>query len=104
MYCPRRMRRCIEDRRAARRRGRSEEHTSELQSQSNLVCRPLLETKHRRCPRGTPLDEHCFRVEAAGRPTLSHEHDAFCLWHPGRETTGELTESAAELLGLAQAT
>src|SRR5205085_11330029 len=24
-------------------RGRSEEHTSELQSQSNLVCRPLLE-------------------------------------------------------------
>src|SRR2546430_12773189 len=27
------------------RRDRSEEHTSELQSQSNLVCRPLLETK-----------------------------------------------------------
>src|SRR2546430_4519154 len=26
-------------------RGRSEEHTSELQSQSNLVCRPLLEKK-----------------------------------------------------------
>src|SRR5688572_32098419 len=25
---------------------RSEEHTSELQSQSNLVCRPLLEKKH----------------------------------------------------------
>src|SRR2546430_12495624 len=25
---------------------RSEEHTSELQSQSNLVCRLLLETKH----------------------------------------------------------
>src|SRR2546430_9105448 len=29
----------------ARRRGRSEEHTSELQSQSNLVCRLLLEKK-----------------------------------------------------------
>src|SRR2546430_12548398 len=33
---------------------RSEEHTSELQSQSNLVCRLLLETKktihHRHCP------------------------------------------------------
>src|SRR2546430_10535406 len=28
-----------------RRQGRSEEHTSELQSQSNLVCRLLLETK-----------------------------------------------------------
>src|SRR2546430_4312183 len=33
-------------RRPARRRGpRSEEHTSELQSQSNLVCRLLLEKK-----------------------------------------------------------
>src|SRR2546430_6103069 len=33
-------------RRAARRRpARSEEHTSELQSQSNLVCRLLLEKK-----------------------------------------------------------
>src|SRR2546430_11418091 len=33
--------------------GRSEEHTSELQSQSNLVCRLLLEKK-KRC-RSTPL-------------------------------------------------
>src|SRR2546430_11891155 len=31
-------------RRARRTRRRSEEHTSELQSQSNLVCRLLLET------------------------------------------------------------
>src|SRR5688572_31567336 len=30
---------------APRGRGRSEEHTSELQSQSNLVCRLLLEKK-----------------------------------------------------------
>src|SRR2546427_12115292 len=30
---------------ASSRRGRSEEHTSELQSQSNLVCRLLLEKK-----------------------------------------------------------
>src|SRR2546427_5423523 len=30
---------------SARRRSRSEEHTSELQSQSNLVCRLLLEKK-----------------------------------------------------------
>src|SRR2546430_7716063 len=30
---------------AAARKGRSEEHTSELQSQSNLVCRLLLEKK-----------------------------------------------------------
>src|SRR2546427_11391781 len=36
-----------------RLRPRSEEHTSELQSQSNLVCRLLLEKKkkkHRLCP------------------------------------------------------
>src|SRR2546430_7572459 len=32
---------------AGLRRGRSEEHTSELQSQSNLVCRLLLEKKNR---------------------------------------------------------
>src|SRR2546430_13408192 len=30
--------------------GRSEEHTSELQSQSNLVCRLLLEKKKERIP------------------------------------------------------
>src|SRR2546427_12327041 len=34
---------CVVD--GARQRGRSEEHTSELQSQSNLVCRLLLEKK-----------------------------------------------------------
>src|SRR2546427_2909398 len=33
------------ERRAGERRLRSEEHTSELQSQSNLVCRLLLEKK-----------------------------------------------------------
>src|SRR5205085_4021582 len=33
---------------AARHAVRSEEHTSELQSQSNLVCRPLLEKKKNR--------------------------------------------------------
>src|SRR2546430_9523315 len=38
------MRRHPEDR-AVRAVGRSEEHTSELQSQSNLVCRLLLEKK-----------------------------------------------------------
>src|SRR5688572_32560576 len=33
----------------AHRGARSEEHTSELQSQSNLVCRLLLEKKHELC-------------------------------------------------------
>src|SRR5256712_1999239 len=51
-----------------RSRGRSEEHTSELQSQSNLVCRLLLEkTKNPSCPLGrlTP------RPAAAATITLS---------------------------------
>src|SRR2546430_9222867 len=34
---------------------RSEEHTSELQSQSNLVCRLLLEKKNRRCDSRPPI-------------------------------------------------
>src|SRR2546427_6491967 len=34
---------------------RSEEHTSELQSQSNLVCRLLLEKKKRAARSGPPL-------------------------------------------------
>src|SRR5256886_3538131 len=37
---------------------RSEEHTSELQSQSNLVCRLLLEKKNRHSPR---VDEELRR-------------------------------------------
>src|SRR2546430_8880472 len=36
---------------AAKLRGRSEEHTSELQSQSNLVCRLLLEKKKKKTSR-----------------------------------------------------
>src|SRR2546427_3006167 len=35
---------------------RSEEHTSELQSQSNLVCRLLLEKKKKRLPTGNGAD------------------------------------------------
>src|SRR5260221_9120667 len=35
-------------------RGRSEEHTSELQSHSDLVCRLLLEKKKKRTYRHTP--------------------------------------------------
>src|SRR5438270_11997475 len=36
------------------RRERSEEHTSELQSQSNLVCRLLLEKKKKQITNNTP--------------------------------------------------
>jgi 8-oxo-dGTP diphosphatase len=58
----------------------------------------LVASARRRSPRGTPLQEHCFRVDAAGTPTLSPEHDAFYLWYPGKKAPGALTESAAELL------
>src|SRR4029434_11326471 len=34
---------------------RSEEHTSELQSHLNLVCRLLLETKNKRAAQGVPI-------------------------------------------------
>src|SRR2546430_11230890 len=47
---------------SARERGcvRSEEHTSELQSQSNLVCRLLLEKKKEKEPTRTDdYDTHC---------------------------------------------
>src|SRR2546430_6761719 len=41
-----------------RRWTRSEEHTSELQSQSNLVCRLLLEKK-KKTPRTSPSTQYC---------------------------------------------
>src|SRR3989475_4363485 len=41
------------------RRGRSEEHTSELQSQSNLVCRLLLEKKKKKAHEFIPLLKLC---------------------------------------------
>src|SRR2546426_4901150 len=50
---------------------RSEEHTSELQSPCNLVCRLLLEKKkkHTHCPRGA--DD---RVQARCRPARAPRH------------------------------
>src|SRR2546430_12723397 len=43
-------------------RQRSEEHTSELQSQSNLVCRLLLEKKK--------SDQQCSRVQTRSRDAI----------------------------------
>src|SRR2546430_8277916 len=48
--------------------GRSEEHTSELQSQSNLVCRLLLEKKKKKIIRLTTLRSSYTRGHI---PTLS---------------------------------
>src|SRR3989475_7907367 len=49
-------------------RGRSEEHTSELQSQSNLVCRLLLEKKKSTTRRRAASRRHCVRQSR-------------CSWH-----------------------
>src|SRR2546430_5145209 len=46
--------------------GRSEEHTSELQSQSNLVCRLLLEKKKLNIARGEPSPQLEDRRGARG--------------------------------------
>src|SRR5438093_8407019 len=42
--------------------GRSEEHTSELQSLTNLVCRLLLEKKKQRCIGVNCVLQSCFLV------------------------------------------
>src|SRR5256885_5183892 len=53
----------------ARVRQRSEEHTSELQSPCNLVCRLLLEKKNRpERPRATNTARLCEREGAAEHP------------------------------------
>src|SRR5205085_3491133 len=63
---------------AAGRRTRSQEHTSELQSQSNLVCRLLLEKKKKTTTQmGTqqqiPLtDDISRRLELAAVVTVAH--------------------------------
>src|SRR2546430_3699662 len=53
--------------RAPRLTARSEEHTSELQSQSNLVCRLLLEQKNLHppygCPRIGPSAKYIYHVD-----------------------------------------
>src|SRR5258706_4069063 len=53
------------DARLRLRHGRSEEHTSELQSLTNLVCRLLLEKKKQRSVDLTCLDTSNYRWTAA---------------------------------------
>src|SRR2546430_12089429 len=53
-------------------RGRSEEHTSELQSQSNLVCRLLLEKKKKHIYQPTsPYDHNSFSHHVSTLVTIS---------------------------------
>src|SRR2546430_5438513 len=53
---------------------RSEEHTSELQSQSNLVCRLLLEKKKKKLPHANSTTEDVHRGHGAGRHTAADIH------------------------------
>src|SRR5258708_3091624 len=53
------------------RKGRSEEHTSELQSPDHLVCRLLLEKKKK-----TPLDAH---ADPMSIPSICHTYLSLCL-------------------------
>src|SRR5688572_23868987 len=67
---------------------RSEEHTSELQSQSNLVCRLLLEKKNRR-PGRLPLRPERLRQSRHRRLALHarwHGHRYLRLPRPPRPT------------------
>src|SRR2546430_7548922 len=48
---------------------RSEEHTSELQSQSNLVCRLLLEQKNEYVPRGSRSTATRNPIRGTGKST-----------------------------------
>src|SRR2546430_2830830 len=47
---------------------RSEEHTSELQSQSNLVCRLLLEKKKKKNPHRVDAIRTCYRYRDSSAP------------------------------------
>src|SRR5256885_7999717 len=47
--------------------GRSEEHTSELQSPCNLVCRLLLEKKKKACERADGGESHTSLVQHGAR-------------------------------------
>src|SRR2546430_10720065 len=51
---------------------RSEEHTSELQSQSNLVCRLLLEKKKKKDQNGRTQED----ISKVGGAVVSHRGDA----------------------------
>src|SRR2546430_9124956 len=58
---------------------RSEEHTSELQSQSNLVCRLLLEKKKKKKKKNKQQkntnDQHLSREESKTHTHISHSID-----------------------------
>src|SRR5256886_13168496 len=65
---------------------RSEEHTSELQSQSNLVCRLLLEKKN---------ITQTHTVQAPTATNFIHTQQHHCLKAKGLSLLGDLVNSSA---------
>src|SRR2546430_13580053 len=63
--------RAVEEAPAVHREERSEEHTSELQSQSNLVCRLLLEKKNNS---NSCSDDSLLRTSSAAANTCLRLH------------------------------
>src|SRR5256886_11942051 len=66
---------------AQARSPRSEEHTSELQSQSNLVCRLLLEKKKKKTSPLQPHNQQCTSYCVA-RVQLTHATPIHSSSHP----------------------
>src|SRR5256712_3503313 len=93
---PRNRARPVRVRRGAPRRAgaRSEEHTSELQSQSNLVCRLLLDTKKTVNPAATAATTAVAAAHGipARRPSPPLP---FTLTHAPSSTAGARTSTSA---------
>src|SRR5256886_8913705 len=77
-------------------RNRSEEHTSELQSQSNLVCRLLLEKKKKIL--NSPVSHANIKIYDIPKPTTS-PHQAI-RYYQGRESIFFLFMKSADIFGL----
>src|SRR5687768_18179890 len=81
--CRTRGSRLVSARRGARRRRRSEEHTSELQSRLHLVCRLLLEKKKKTRVQRTEIVEKTDAYKVGGRPS---RHGRWSPLRSGRGT------------------
>src|SRR2546427_6698861 len=73
------------------RTDRSEEHTSELQSQSNLVCRLLLEKKKK---------NNKSKITNNSRTPSSPGHHRLCLSERSRKGQGPITPRCCGVAGM----
>src|SRR2546427_6592411 len=78
-------------------RSRSEEHTSELQSQSNLVCRLLLEKKNHLAEQTAPAAHHDGAPARVAQHGAAHlQAAAVDLHRPAAGTTSDAQDLAVE--------